>query len=114
MILGPVVSGDGIGKTFGYPTANLSLRRSQVAFSSGVYAARATLNRQVYKAALVIQEKPWKIEVHLLDYVGPDFYGLQLAVDPIQKMSEIESYDSTEELKEKIAADLELIKEFLG
>ena len=114
MISGPVVNGDGIGKTFGYPTANLSLRRSQVAFGSGVYAAHATLDRKVYKAALVIQGKPWKIEVHLLDYEGPDFYGMQLSVDPIQKISEIESYDSTDELKEKIMADLELIKEFFG
>lgn len=114
MLSGPVISGDGIGKTFGYPTANLSLKRSQVAFSSGVYAARATLGREVYKAALVILEKPWKVEVHLLDYKGPDFYGLLLSVDPIQKMSEIESYDSTEELKEKIASDLELIKDFFG
>ena len=106
MIAGPVVRGDGIGKTYGCPTANLALRRTQVPFHSGVYAAHATLNREVYKAALVIQEKPWKIEVHLLDYEGSDFYGQQLSVDPVQKISEIEKYDSEEELKVKIKADL--------
>ncbi len=113
MLSGPVVNGDGIGKTYGCPTANLSLRRSQVKLHSGVYAATATLNREVYKAALVIQEKPWKVEVHLLDYKGPDFYGQHISIDPVQKVSEIESYDSIDELKEKIASDLELVREFL-
>lgn len=113
MLSGPVVNGDGVGKTFGCPTANLSLRRSQVSLSSGIYAAAATLNREVYKAALVIQEKPWKVEVHLLDYNGPDFYGQHISVDPVQKVSEIESYDSTDELKDKIQADLELVRDFL-
>lgn len=113
MLAGPVVNGDGIGKKFGCPTANLSLRRSQVPLHSGVYAAMATLNREVHKAALVIQEKPWKVEVHLLDYKGADFYGQHISVDPVQKVSEIESYDSVDELKEKIASDLELIREFL-
>lgn len=113
MIFGPVVSGDGIGKSFGCPTANLSLRRSQVPFNSGVYAAKATLDRVVYKAALVIQEKPWKIETHLLDYDGPDFYGHLLEVEPVQKISEIEKYDSEEELKIKIKTDLELVRDFL-
>ena len=114
MLSSVVVTGDGVGKKFGYPTANLQIRRSQVTVSPGVYAARATLERVVYRAALIIRAEPWKIEVHLLNYNGPDFYGAFLTVDPIQKISELESYESTGELKEKIAADLKLIDEFLA
>lgn len=113
MMSGPVVNGDKIGRTFGCPTANISLRQSQVPFNPGVYAAHATLDRKVYKAALVIQEKPFKVEVHLFDYVGPEFYGQQLSVEPVQKVSEIEAYDSLEELKEKIHHDLALIRDCL-
>ncbi len=113
MLAGPVVHGDGIGKKFGCPTANLSLRRTQVSLHSGVYAATAVLNRNTHKAALVIQDKPWKIEVHLLDYDGPDFYGQHLSIEPVQKVSEIEAYDSEDELKEKIQADLQLVRDFL-
>lgn len=113
MLASVVIFGDGIGKLYGYPTANLEVKRTQVPFTPGVYAAWATMERVRYPAALVIQSEPWKVEVHLLDYSGPDFYGAFLSVDPIQKISEIERYDSTAELKEKIINDLELIREFL-
>jgi len=113
MLASVVVPGDGVGKTYGYPTANLQMRRSQVPFTQGVYVAWATMDRVRYEAALIIQNEPWKVEVHLLDYHGPDFYGAFLSVDPIQKISEMESYDSEVELKEKILRDLELIKDFL-
>ncbi len=114
MLAGIVVRGDGMGKGLGYPTANLNLPRNQVMFAGGVYAATAKLDKREYRGALVINQNPWKIEIYLFDYLGPDFYGSHMSVTPIQKVSEIEQYDSLEELKQKIEDDIVLIRDFFA
>lgn len=111
MLGGIIIHGQGVGKVYGYPTANLNLSRSDVSFASGVYAAIAVLNRKKYKAALIINLEPWKVEVHFLDYQGDDLYGEYIEIDPFQKVSEIERYDTDSELKEKISQDVKLVQD---
>jgi riboflavin kinase/FMN adenylyltransferase len=113
MLRGLVVHGDGLGKTFGYPTANLDMPIDKVKLSEGVYVARALLKDLWYDSALIINKKRKKIEVYLFDYNFDDCYGEMLQVDAVQKISEIESYDNEEELKKKIDQDIESIKNFL-
>ena len=57
--------------------------------------------------------RPMEIEVHLLDYSGKDIYGELLTVEPVQKVSEIETYSSTEELIKKIQQDLVMVRDLL-
>lgn len=114
MFGGIVVHGDGYGKRLGYPTANLNISAKDTKCSPGIYAAHAVLKKQSYKSALVIDKTHNKVEVYLFDYEGGDFYGLHLDVDPIQKVSELEWYDSEEELKQKIEADVKLVREVLA
>ncbi|KKW41746.1 MAG: Riboflavin biosynthesis protein RibF [Candidatus Magasanikbacteria bacterium GW2011_GWA2_56_11] len=114
MITSIVIRGDGAAKLTGFPTANLNVRRSEVPLPPGVYAAWATLNRATYQAALVIHSEPWKVEVFFMNYSGADFYGSRVAVEPIQKISEIESYDSPGELHDKIESDLVLIRDLFA
>jgi len=110
MFNGIVIRGEGVGRTLGYPTANLDTPRRKIDLDAGVYAVNVFLNRLKYTGALAIQDKPWKVEVHLLSYVGDDFYGAYLEIDPIQKVSEMCSYDSLYELKEKIEKDMEMVR----
>lgn len=110
MFRGMVVHGQKIGRTLGYPTANLDIPVKKTKFAPGVYAAHATLNRIQYKAALVIHSTLDKVEVHFFEYTGPDFYGVIISVDPVQKVSEIETYETEEALKEKIDADVMLVR----
>lgn len=114
MLRGTVIHGDGFGKGLGYPTANLNVHRSGISFAVGVYAAEATLRNVVYNAALVINSEPWKVEVYFIDYKGPDFYGEEVYVSPIQKVSQLEQYDSLDELKEKIGIDVALVNDFFN
>ena len=109
MIEAAVIPGDSAGKELGYPTANLGIPIDKVHLRDGIYAARAWLHSVEYKAALVVQVDLGKTEVHLLGYDGPDFYGEQLRVDPIQKISERKQYTNKEDLRAKIAADLQSI-----
>lgn len=114
MLRGTVVHGDGLGKGLGYPTANLNIHRTEAKFAVGIYAAEAVLRNNIYQAALVINDEPWKVEVYFINYQGPDFYGEEIKISPIQKVSHIEHYDSLDELKEKIYADVALVNEFFA
>lgn len=111
MFGGIVIHGEALGRLLGYPTANLDMAPKNTKCKEGVYAAKAFLQKKEYKAALIIREDNKKVEVHLFDYADGDFYGNYLEVEPIQKVSEIEPYQGEDKLKEKIAHDIELIKE---
>lgn len=110
MILGRVVYGDGLGKKLGFPTANLDITVERTGLKAGVYAAYAFLNKKKYQAALAIQEKLNKVEVHLLDYSGQDFYGECLEVEPLQLVSGMEKCETREELIVKIGRDVESVR----
>ncbi len=111
MFGGIVVHGDGLGKGLGYPTANLNIAPRVTKCKDGVYAAKAYLRKKEYKAALIIQEDVKKVEAYLFDYEGEDCYGLYMEIEPVQKVSEIEVYESEEKLKQKIERDIETIRQ---
>lgn len=109
MFGGITVKGGGIGRQLGYPTANLDCRSKEVKLKEGIYAAHAKLDNQTYKAGLVIRFLPFKVEVYLIDYKGDDFYGSYLEVIPVQKVAELEHYESVEELRDKIENDMKVV-----
>ncbi len=111
MLEGIIIHGEGIGKGLGYPTANIDIAPEKVHLGPGIYAAKALLGEESYIAGLVIVEKPWKVEVHLIDYTGPDIYGEHLQVDPIQRVSTFHKYTTEAELKRKIKKDIQLVSQ---
>lgn len=110
MFKGLVVHGDRVGRTLGYPTANLDISIKDTKCKPGIYAATVTLKKKQYKAALVINTAENKVEAYLFDYVGEEFYGAHIEIDPIQKVSEIEQYENLKDLKEKIDEDIKLVR----
>jgi riboflavin kinase/FMN adenylyltransferase len=113
MIAGVIIHSKGIGKSLGYPTANLDCVKKEVKLPQGVYAAWAALDNKKYKSGLVIIDDPWSIEVHLIDYAGGDIYGKMISIEAVQKVSEIERHETTEELVKKIEHDIGLVKQVL-
>ena len=112
MFGGIVVKGDGEAAKQGYPTANINVSREDVDLKTGVYAGYVFYRKEKYPAAIVIQDRPWKVEAHILEYHGDELYGVYLEVDVVQKVSEIELLEK-EELIQKIKEDVELVKEVL-
>jgi len=111
MLKSIVVHGNGIGKQLGFPTANLNIKKEDVNLSPGVYIAKAILSGNNFLASLTILENPvFKFEVHLLDYVGEDFYGKSLEVEIGEKISDLVKFKDEEELILKIKEDIEKIK----
>lgn len=111
MFRGNVIHGDGVGKTMGYPTANLDISTKKTNLKDGIYAVHATLGNKTYKAAAYIHSVRERVEIFLIDYTEGDFYSEELIVDPIQKVSEVVSVQTEQELKEKIAKDIMLVKQ---
>jgi riboflavin kinase/FMN adenylyltransferase len=109
---GTVVKGRRLGRTLGYPTANLEATdEDQLLPSDGVYAVYATVNEQQYPAMLSIGLRPTlgaglarTVEVNLFDFAR-DLYGQKVTLHFTARMRGEEKFDSLEALKEALAAD---------
>ncbi len=111
-LCGVVVEGDKIGRTLGFPTANVDV--SGLALPPrGVYAAHVEVSGKQYRGALNIGIRPTlhnpvpqlRVEVHLLDFSG-DIYGQQVHVTFIEKLRDERKFPSIEALKQQIQLDI--------
>ncbi|MGC1149620.1 bifunctional riboflavin kinase/FAD synthetase [Pantoea agglomerans] len=118
-ISGRVVHGDALGRTLGFPTANLPLRRS-VSPVKGVYAVEVRgLTPEPLPGVANIGTRPTvkglrqQLEVHLLD-INMDLYGRHIDVVLKQKIRNEQRFSSLEALKEQIANDVVTARQFFG
>jgi len=109
-IKGTIVHGNEIGRTLGFPTANL-VYPAHSDIPEGVFISKALLEGRQYKAVTHIGRRPTidnkdtiTIEVHLLDYSG-DCYGKELEVTLLNKLRDPIHFSTRTELKEQIAKD---------
>ncbi|MGW1444910.1 bifunctional riboflavin kinase/FAD synthetase [Serratia rhizosphaerae] len=118
-ISGRVVHGDELGRTIGFPTANLPLKRL-VAPVKGVYAVEVYgLGPQPLPGVANIGTRPTvagvrqQLEVHLLD-VTMDLYGRHIDVVLRAKLRNEQRFASLDALKQQIANDVVSAREFFG
>ena len=110
-ISGVVEHGNAIGTTLGFPTANIRLDSAKQLPASGVYSVVAQVNGVEYKALANIGTNPTvgndhlSLEVHLLDFQG-DLYDQPLTISFLSFLREEKKFDSLEELKNQITADI--------
>lgn len=110
---GEVVRGNQIGRTIGYPTANLQLNSDyKLIPANGIYAVRVVLDGKKYQAMLNIgirptiaeENKQRKIEVHLFDFEG-DLYHKTLKVELVKRIRTEKKFKNLHELKHELARD---------
>lgn len=117
---GLVVEGNRIGRSIGFPTANLQIsERYKLILPDGIYAARTTTGGKRYDAMLYIGSRPSidgdeekRIEVNLLDFEG-DLYGQILRVDVLDFIRGDKKLDSLEALQHQIENDKQAITDVL-
>ncbi|MCW9732600.1 bifunctional riboflavin kinase/FAD synthetase [Avibacterium sp. 20-15] len=116
-IYGRVVQGNKLGRTIGFPTANIRLQR-QVNPVKGVYAVRAKLpNGTEYEGVANIGRRPTingikqLLEVHLFDF-KQDIYGQPLKVELCHKIRDEVKFPSFEDLKAQIVKDVDVAKAY--
>lgn len=118
-ITGRVVHGDELGRTIGFPTANLPMKRL-VAPVKGVYAVEVYgLGPLPLPGVANIGTRPTvagvrqQLEVHLLD-VTMDLYGRHIKVVLRAKLRDEQRFGSLDELKQQIAKDVLAARTFFG
>lgn len=118
-VCGRVVYGNQLGRTIGFPTANIPMKRL-VAPVSGVYAVDVYLNANQPPLAGVanIGSRPTvkgqgvQLEVHLLD-VNMDLYGRRIDVVLRKKIRNEQRFASLDALKQQIVNDVATARDFL-
>lgn len=112
-IVGEVVKGQQLGRTIGFPTANLQLPANKEIPRRGVYAVRVSEPGKEFRLGVMnIGNRPTvngltqTIEVHLLDWTG-DLYGHTLTVELEDFIRPEQKFASLEALQAQISADCE-------
>lgn len=117
---GSVVVGHQIGRTIGFPTANIKPRSGwQLLPGHGVYSGYCVIGdcrpEVRYKAVINVGTRPTvdaegttSIEAHLLDFSG-NLYGRKLGVAFSRKLRNELRFASIESLSEQIARDVAMV-----
>jgi riboflavin kinase/FMN adenylyltransferase len=120
-LMGTVVKGQQLGRTIGFPTANLQLPPAKLLPRYGVYCVRVFLEEDketIIKGVMNIGCRPTvegnapTVEVHLLDWTG-DLYGKTLTVSLEKFLRPEQKFPSIEALKAQIADDCDLARNIL-
>src|SRR5512138_1405806 len=118
---GPVVHGDGRGKTIQVPTANIAYSHEKMIPARGIYACWAYLGDEKYGAAINIGINPTftpdkqtpNVEVHLLDF-RQEIYGEDVRLEFVTRLRDELKFNSVDVLLEQIRKDVELTRKILS
>lgn len=122
-VSGEVIRGNEIGRTIGFPTANIEPPREYMLFHrGGVFACLVDYEGRTYKAMANIGHRPtigdraegdMLIEVNLFDFEG-DLYGKTIRVRFIERIRDEVKFKGLPELKAQLELDRERAKEILN
>ena len=120
-ISGIVVHGKQNGRKIGFPTANMALKADNKFIPQlGVYLCQVKIEAGLFFGLTNMGYRPTlnkddgiHIETHLLDFDG-ELYGQRIEIQFIEKIRSEKRFDSFEDLKNQIAADLAWARMYLA
>lgn len=107
-----VITGKKLGRTYGFPTANLVIPENKVTPKDGVYATNVEINHCIYPAITNVgvtsfdKDNIKRIETHIIGFDG-DIYGKELNVHFLKYMREMVQYENIHELEKQLLSDRE-------
>lgn len=120
-VTGTVVEGNKIGRTIGFPTANLDIPNEYMMINNpGVYACQTMIDGKPYNAMANTGLRPtvedrtngdFIIEVNIFDFNG-DLYGKTLKVWFLDRIRDEEKFKGLEALKAQLEQDRKKVKEY--
>ena len=110
---GRVIKGDKIGRTIGFPTANLFVEESyKLIPSDGIYAVTVSLNGETFKGMAYIGQRPTingmtrNIEVNIFDF-NQEIYGQDITMTFMEFLRHDVKFTGLEALKLQLQQDKE-------
>ena len=119
-LLGVVVAGNRLGRTMGFPTANMELYEPlKIVPANGVYAVEAEVLGQRYGGVCNIGTRPTvgagnarTIETNIFGF-NDDIYGLDLRISFIERIRDEHRFSSMEDLRHQLENDRKIAETLL-
>lgn len=114
---GKVVYGNQIGRTIGFPTANLFVDRGKPFLKKGVYGVQVSVGNKQYTGVMNVGTRPTieernsglHYEIHILGF-NQMIYGQILRVDVCFFVREEMKFNSLDQLVEQIKKDVDFVQ----
>ena len=115
---GEVLHGNEIGRTIGFPTANLIPPEEKLLPPNGVYAVEVKIEDQIYTGIsnigckpTISGDNPIGVETFVFDFSG-DLYGKNIHVYFYQFIRREQKFDSLDSLKRQMEKDIVVSRQF--
>lgn len=111
---GKVIHSKKLGRTIGFPTANIDINEELIIPKGGIYVTKVYLDNEVYYGATNIGYNPTvngqklSIETNILEF-NKDIYGEIIKIEFIERIRDEKKFSSIEELKNQLAKDTSYI-----
>jgi riboflavin kinase/FMN adenylyltransferase len=119
-ITGTVITGKQLGRTIGFPTANIKIEENyKLIPQNGVYLVQASINSQIINGMMNIGTNPTvggqeqSIEIHFLDF-DADIYNQELKVSILHRIRDEKKFNSLQDLQEQLQKDKVITKEYFN
>lgn len=115
-LLGEVLEDRKVGRTIGFPTANIAYPSDKFPLKRGVYETRVEVDGREYRCITNYGARPTfddlsvLTETHLDGFTG-NLYGKTLKVRFVRFLREIEKFESAEKLQAQLQKDIRRVRE---
>lgn len=110
-ITGIVSKGKQLGRTLGFPTANITIKdENKLIPTNGVYVVKSILSDEVFYGMMNIGTRPTvdgtlrTVEIHFFDFSN-DIYGQEITISLLKRMRDEQKFESLDALKEQLKID---------
>lgn len=116
-VSGEVIGGKKIGRTIGYPTANIAVSSMKLLPKTGAYVVEVFVESERYRGMLSIGTNPTvggsslSVEVYILNF-NNDIYGKEISVNFRDFLHDEIKFESLEKLIERLDEDKRLTENF--
>ena len=118
-IEGTVIKGNQVGRTIGFPTANMVMPSELIIPKLGVYITEVIIDEKRYTGITnvgtrptVLSDEPF-IESHILDFSG-DLYEKKMEVRFCHYLRDIVEFENLEKLKTQLEIDKKSAREYFS
>ena len=110
-LTGTVIQGKQLGRTIGFPTANLKIAEDyKLVPQNGVYIIKSVIKEQLVYGMMnigfnpTVQRKTQSIEVHYFDF-NADLYNQNISVSIVHRLRSEQKFDSVQHLQQQLQQD---------